>query len=325
MQLKGFARQSKYAKEVLRLEARAISQVARKINEGFSRAVDLICACKGRVVVTGMGKPGIIAQKISATLSSTGSPSLYLHPAEAIHGDLGRVTKDDVVLTLSNSGETEEVNRLLDPVKKIGAKVISITGDPESTLARYSDVVLDIGRIPEACPLGLAPTASTTAMLALGDALALTVLRRRGFSKEDYAFYHPGGSLGKRLLKVEDLMRLGEASPTVRASTRVKDALLAITRGRAGAVTVVNGKGELLGIFTDGDLRRHLASTPRLMDLPISKVMTPRPKAVSKDALASDAFRILKAHKIDELPVIDKRNKVIGLLDVQDLLAVGLM
>jgi len=314
-----------YAKKVLREEAQALAEVARRIETSFKRAVDLISACKGRVIVTGMGKAGIIAQKISSTLSSTGTPSFFLHPAEAIHGDLGRVTRYDLLLALSNSGETEEVNRLLHPVRKIGAKVISITGGRNSTLAKSSDIVLNMGRIKEACPLGLAPTSSTTAMLALGDALALTVLKRRGFSREDYARYHPGGMLGRQLMNVEELMRTGRANPTVRPDTKVKDALLAITEARAGAVTVLDARGRLAGIFTDGDLRRQLAVNPNLMETPVRKVMTRQPLTIKKGRPATEALRILKENKIDELPVVDRANKVIGLIDVQDLLAAGLV
>jgi len=314
-----------YAKKVLREEAQALAEVARRIETSFKRAVDLINACKGRVIVTGMGKAGIIAQKISSTLSSTGTPSFFLHPAEAIHGDLGRVTRYDLLLALSNSGETEEVNRLLHPVRKIGAKVISITGGRNSTLAKSSDIVLNMGRIKEACPLGLAPTSSTTAMLALGDALALTVLKRRGFSREDYARYHPGGMLGRQLMNVEELMRTGRANPTVRPDTKVKDALLAITEARAGAVTVLDARGRLAGIFTDGDLRRQLAVNPNLMETPVRKVMTRQPLTIKKGRPATEALRILKENKIDELPVVDRANKVIGLIDVQDLLAAGLV
>ena len=218
------------AKEVLRIEADAVSSLIKRVDANFEKAVRLMLACKGKVVVTGMGKPGFISAKISATLSSTGTPSLYLHPADAIHGDLGRVTKDDVVLAISNSGETEEIMRLLPTLRKIGAKLIAMVGNTESSLARYSDVVLNVAVKREACPLNLAPTASTTAMLAFGDALAIALLDRRGFKEEDFAFYHPGGSLGKRLiLKVGDIMRRGKANPVVKEDEKVKTVLLKIT------------------------------------------------------------------------------------------------
>ncbi|MFA5334605.1 MAG: KpsF/GutQ family sugar-phosphate isomerase [Candidatus Omnitrophota bacterium] len=316
----------KRAKEVLRIEAAAISSLIGRIDNNFEKAVKIILACRGKAVVTGMGKPGFIGAKISATFSSTGTPSLYLHPADAIHGDLGRVTKDDVVLAISNSGETEEIIRLLPTLKKIGARIIAMTGNKKSTLARYSDVTLDVAVNKEACPLNLAPTASTTAMLAMGDALAIALLDRRGFKEEDFAFYHPGGSLGKRLvLKVEDIMRKGKASPVVKEDLKIKDVLLRITEARAGSASVVNGRGALTGIFTDGDLRRHLATDPLLSSKPVKQVMTKNPVTISKDLLAADAFRILRERKIDEIPVVDSSKKPIGLVDVQDLLKAGLV
>jgi arabinose-5-phosphate isomerase len=316
----------KRAREVLRIEAAAVSSLIGRIDKNFEKAVRTILACRGKAVVTGMGKPGFIGAKISATLSSTGTPSLFLHPADAIHGDLGRVTKDDVVLAISNSGETEEIIRLLPTLKKIGARIIAMTGNKKSTLARYSDVVLDVAVKKEACPLNLAPTASTTAMLAMGDALAIALLDRRGFKEEDFAFYHPGGYLGKRLiLKVEDIMRKGKANPIVREGLKVKDVLLKITEARAGSASVVNKKGVLTGIFTDGDLRRHLGSDPSLPLRPVKNVMTKGPVTISKDMLAADAFRILREKKIDEIPVVDKAKRPIGLVDVQDLLKAGLV
>ncbi|MFA5165013.1 MAG: KpsF/GutQ family sugar-phosphate isomerase [Candidatus Omnitrophota bacterium] len=316
----------KRAKEVLRIEAAAISSLIRRIDKNFEKAVRAVLACKGKLVVTGMGKPGFIGAKISATLSSTGTPSLYLHPADAIHGDLGRVTKDDVVLAISNSGETEEIIRLLPTLKKIGARIIAMTGNGDSTLAKHSDVVLDVAVKKEACPLNLAPTASTTAMLAMGDALAVALLDRRGFRREDFALYHPGGSLGKRLiLKVEDIMRKGKENPVVGEEMKIKDVLLRITGARAGSASVVDKKGVLAGIFTDGDLRRHLGTDPLLSLKPVKQVMTKNPVTISKDMLAAEAFRILKEKRIDEIPVVDKSKRPIGLVDVQDLLKAGLV
>jgi len=316
----------KRAKEVLRIEAAAVSSLIRRIDKNFERAVRAALACKGKLVVTGMGKPGFIGAKISATLSSTGTPSLYLHPADAIHGDLGRVTKDDVVLAISNSGETEEIIRLLPTLKKIGTKIIAMTGNTDSTLAKHSDIVLDVAVKKEACPLNLAPTASTTAMLAMGDALAVALLDRRGFRREDFALYHPGGSLGKRLiLKVEDIMRKGKANPVVGADMKIKDVLLRITGARAGSASVVDKRGVLAGIFTDGDLRRHLGTDPMLSLKPVKQVMTKGPVTISKDMLAADAFRVMREKRIDEIPVVDKSKRPIGLVDVQDLLKAGLV
>ena len=315
----------RYGKKVIALEAQVLERLVDRVDAGFQRAVDFIFNCKGRVVVTGIGKAGIIGQKISATLASTGTPSYWLHPSEARHGDLGRVVKEDVVLALSNSGETE-VTALLPFVKKIGARVIAITGSSESTLARHSDVVLDIGQIEEPCPLGLAPSASSTAMLALGDALALTVLKRRNFSKEEYAFYHPGGELGRKLLIVEVVMRSGQANPVVKEGCQVLEALKVMTHtpGRPGAVSVVDGKGRLTGFFTDGDLRRRLGRRQDFLKGAIKEVMTRNPKTIREDSLAAEAYNILKVNKIDQLPVVDKKGIPVGILDVQDLLEVGL-
>jgi arabinose-5-phosphate isomerase len=318
----------KRAKEVLKIESEAISNLIKRIDKGFCKAVELLHCCKGRVVVTGMGKAGIIGQKISATLSSIGRPSLWLHPAEAIHGDLGRVIKQDVVIAISNSGETEEILKLLPTIKKIGVKVISLTGNLKSRLAENSDVALDISVRQEACPLGLVPTASTTAMLAMGDALAIAVLEKKGLKREEFAFYHPGGNLGKKLLlTVGDIMRKDAANPVVREDILVKDVLLAITMARAGSASVVNKKGVLVGIFTDGDLRRHLKHDGHLnlTQRKIKEVMTKNPTVIKAGKLAAEALGILQGKKIDEVPVVDNQGKPIGLLDVQDLLKAGLV
>lgn len=316
----------KRAKEVLRIESEAIANLIERLDENFQRAVDLIFACKGRVVITGIGKAGIVGQKISATLSSTGTPSLWLHSAEAIHGDLGRVTGEDVVVALSNSGETEEIIMLVPLIKKIGSKLIAFTGNLNSTLAGNSDAILNVGVKEEACPLGLAPTASTTAMLAMGDALAIALLEKKGFKQEDFAFYHPGGTLGKRLLlKVEDIMRKGLANPIVQEDRLIKEVLIAITGARAGAATVVNKKGILVGIFTDGDLRRHLEKDHNLSKRKVKDVMTKMPITVTKGKLAVEVLRILQEKKIDEIPVVDGKLRPIGLVDVQDLLKAGLV
>jgi arabinose-5-phosphate isomerase len=298
----------------------------RRIDQKFDKAIGLLSECRGRVIVTGMGKGGLIGQKISATLSSTGTPSLFLHSAEAIHGDLGRVTQEDVILAISNSGETEEVIRLLPLIKKIGARLIALTGNPRSTLGRHSDVTLDVSVKKEACPLGLAPTASTTATLAMGDAIAVCLLKKKGFREEDFAFYHPGGALGKRLLlKVEDIMRRGASNPVVKEDELVRDVLLKITEARAGAASVVDRSGKLTGIFTDGDLRRHVESDKHLVVRKVKDVMTKDPVTIPKDHLASEALRILKDKRIDEVPIVDAKHRPIGMLDVQDLLKAGLV
>jgi arabinose-5-phosphate isomerase len=314
------------AKKVLRIESDAIASLISRIDANFEKVVKLIYRVEGRIIVTGMGKPGFIAQKISATLSSTGTPSLYLHPAEALHGDLGRVTKKDLILALSNSGETEEIIKFLPIVKKIGAKLVSMTGNPHSTLARFSDYTINTSVKREACPLGLAPTTSTTVMLALGDALAVALLDKKGFKEKDFAFYHPGGILGKRLLlTVEDIMRKGHDNPIVKESAKVKQVLLTITKSRAGSASVVDGRGRLVGIFTDGDLRRHLETNPRLIECEVKYAMTKNPAVITKERLAAEAFDILRSKRIDELPVVDDRKRPIGLLDVQDILKAGLV
>lgn len=316
----------KRAKEVLDIEVEAIKDLGTRIGQNFKQAVDLIFSTKGRIVVSGMGKAGIIAQKFSATLSSTGTPSLFLHSAEAIHGDLGRVTANDIVVILSNSGETEEIKKLLPILKKIGSKIIALTGNIKSSLARFADVTLNVAVKREACPLGLAPTASTTAMLAMCDALSICLLELKGFKEKDFALFHPGGSLGRRLLlKVEDIMRTGKANPLVYEDETVSSVLLKITQARAGCASVVDKKGRLKGIFTDGDLRRHLKIGRNLPRQKIGLVMTKNPTTISKERLAAEAMHILESKKIDEMPVVDKQRRVIGLLDVQDLLRAGVV
>lgn len=316
----------KMAKKVLKIERDALTSLIDRIDINFEKAVNTICGIKGRVIVTGMGKPGFIAQKISATLSSTGTPSLYLHPAEALHGDLGRVTKDDLILALSNSGETEEIIKFLPIVKKIGARLFAMTGNTKSTLAKFADYTIDVSVRREACPLGLAPTTSTTAMLAMGDALAVALLDKKGFKEKDFAFFHPGGILGKRLLlTVGDIMRKGTANPVVGEDTPIKRVLLAVTKARAGSATVVNRRGRLIGIFTDGDLRRHLEIDPNLINRKVRDVMTKHPTVITREKLAAEAFDILRSKHIDEIPVIDAKARPVGLIDVQDLLKAGLV
>ncbi|MBD3379902.1 MAG: KpsF/GutQ family sugar-phosphate isomerase [Candidatus Omnitrophica bacterium] len=314
------------AKKVLRNEGKAVMDLVERVDGGYAEAIGLMASARGRVIITGMGKPGYIAQKVSATMASTGTPSLYLHPAEALHGDLGRVTRDDVMLVFSNSGETEEVVKLLPIIKKIGAKLVSVTGKLSSTLAKNSDLVLDSSVDKEACPMGLAPTTSTTAMLAIGDALSVALLEKKGFKPKDFALYHPGGSLGKRLLlKVEDIMRPLSETPVVKENMKVKEVLIRITRKRAGAAAVVDAEGRLKGIFTDGDLRRHFEKGEDLFSAPVGKVMTISPVSITPDRLAAEAFDILRSKKIDEMPVLDKKGKPVGLLDVQDILKAGLV
>ncbi len=317
----------KRAKEVLDIEAQAIKLLKSRLGGGsFIKALEIIFKSKGRVIVSGMGKTGIIAQKFSATLASTGTPSLFLHTAEAIHGDLGKVTSEDVVIILSNSGSTEEMKQLLPILKKIGSPIISLTGNSKSILAKYSDVVLDVSVEKEACPLGLAPTASTTATLAMADALAVCLLEKKNFKEKDFAFFHPGGALGRRLLlTVEDIMRRGQSNAIVSENKKVSQVLFAITRARAGSAIVVDKNGKVKGIFTDGDLRRHLESDKNLTNRAIKEVMTKNPTVVKKDMLAAEAMRILQAKRIDEVPVVDKNMHPLGLLDVQDLLKAGLV
>jgi arabinose-5-phosphate isomerase len=314
------------AKKVLSIESAAIKALIARLSDNFKKAVELIVKCDGRIIITGMGKPGIIAQKISATLSSTGTPSLFLHPAEAIHGDLGCVRGNDIIIALSNSGETEEIKKLLPIIKKIGTRLISLTGNIRSTLALHSDIYLDVGVKKEACPLGLAPTASTTAMLAMGDALSVALLQAKGFKAENFAFYHPGGSLGKKLwLKVEDVMRKDASYTVAEENTPLRQVLYAITRSRAGSATIVDARGRLVGIFTDGDLRRNLEHDSSIIEKSVKGVMTRNPATIEKGRMAVEALHILQKKNIDEIPVVDKNSKPVGLVDVQDLLRAGLV
>jgi len=316
----------KRAKEVLDIEAEAIVALKPRIGAQFKRALELIVNTKARVVVSGMGKTGIIAQKLSATLASTGTPSLFLHTAEAIHGDLGKVTRDDIVVIISNSGSSVEMKQLLPLLKKIGVRIIALTGNKGSLLAQYSDAVLDVSVKKEACPLGLAPTASTTATLAMADALAVCLLELKGFKEKDFAFYHPGGALGRRLLlTVADIMRTAHANPIVHEDTQISKVLVKITHARAGCASVVNIKGKLAGIFTDGDLRRHLEVDPNLAQRKVKDVMTKDPITAGPHMLAAEVMRIMQDKKIDELPVVDQARRPIGLLDVQDLLKAGVV
>ncbi len=312
------------ARAIIECEAEAVRQVAARIGDDFVRTAEAILALEGRVVTAGMGKAGIIAQKLSATFASTGTPSIYLHPAEAIHGDLGRVAEGDLLIALSKSGETEEVLRLLAPVEAVGVRVVAMTETRDSTLARHADLVLELGPIEEAGTLALAPTASTTAMLGLGDALAIIVQEGRKFGPEDFARYHPGGDLGRRLMRVEELMRTGDRNPVVQSGASLLDAISVMTRtpGRPGATSVVDDHGCLIGFFTDGDLRR-LLETAELGDVAVTRIdakMTRSPRAIAPDTFALEALGRLRQHRVDQMPVVDRDGGLVGLLDVQDLL-----
>ncbi len=315
------------ARELLAAESRALAVLEKTLDGDFVRAVKLLAACEGRVVTTGIGKAGIIARKLGATLASTGTPSDFLHPTEALHGDLGRVTGADVVLALSNSGTTEEILRLVGPLRELGAKLVAVTADPGSPLANHADVVLDYGEVAEVCPLGLAPTTSTTVMLALGDALAMEVLKQRAFSTEEFARFHPGGNLGRSLMRVEEVMRKGESLPLVRAGASLAEAVEAMTAtpGRPGAVLVVDGDGRFQGFYTDGDLRRCLLTAQEtgrfdMMGRPIDEVMTRDPITIRPEELVAAGLRMLRERQIDQLGVVDADGRAVGLLDIQDLL-----
>ncbi len=315
------------AREVIAAEAQAMGEVAAQLNEQFVHALQLLAGCRGRIVVTGMGKSGLIGQKISATFASTGAPSLFMHAAEAIHGDLGRITAADVVLVLSNSGQSDEIVRLIRPVRAIGAALVALTGAPQSVLGRHSDAVLSIGNVREACPMGLVPTASTAAMLVMGDALAMCLFDGRGANREAYARRHPGGQLGRSLMQVADVMRCGQANPIAphSASLRQVIAIMSTTPGRPGAASIVDAQGALVGFFTDGDLRRLLERQDFHVDVGIAKVMQTTYKFVHPDTLVASAAELLHAHQIDQLPVVGPDNLPVGLIDVQDVLCGGLL
>ncbi|WP_213662708.1 KpsF/GutQ family sugar-phosphate isomerase [Stutzerimonas stutzeri] len=314
------------AQRTIQQETEAVEQLRSRIDERFVHACELILACKGRVVVVGMGKSGHIGRKIAATLASTGTPAFFVHPAEASHGDMGMITRDDVVLALSNSGTTSEIVTLLPLIKRLGLNLISMTGNPESVLAKAAAVNLDASVAVEACPLNLAPTSSTTVSLVLGDALAIALLEARGFTAEDFAFSHPGGALGRRLLlKVEHVMHTGERLPKVERGTSLRDALLEMTRKGLGMTVVVERDGRLAGIFTDGDLRRTLDKGIDVRQSLIDDVMTARGKTANADMLAAEALKIMEDHKINSLVVIDDAGLPVGALNMHDLLRAGVM
>jgi len=315
-----------YARQVIRAEADAIASMTPIVDDAFAQAVEMIYHCTGSCIVSGIGKAGIIGRKISATLASTGTPSHFLHPAEAVHGDLGRLRRDDIVMILSYGGETDEIIRLINLVKQLQIRLISVTGTGDSTLSRHSDVVLCMGRLSEACPLGVAPSVSTTCMLAVGDALALTVMKARHFSVEDYVRFHPGGSLGAKLMTVEQSMmfRPGEKLPIVAAGDTIREILNKTSDvKRHGAVMIVDPDGRLAGIITDADLRRLLTRRgPEAFDLKAGDVMTAGCKRIRADALASEATAIFHKYRIDELPVVDAEDRPVGLIDVQDIVTI---
>ena len=319
----------KHAQDVLRMEAEAILELVPRVDANFAAAVSLILECPGRTVITGMGKSGIIGRKMAATFASTGTPSFYLHPAEGIHGDLGMVTADDVVIALSNSGETGEILNILPSLRRIGAKIIAMVGNANSTLAKNSDVVLDIGVEKEACPLGLAPTSSTTAALAYGDAIALALLQKRNFTASQFAVFHPGGSLGRKLLlTVGNIMHKGEENPLVSAETTVQEALFVITDKGLGAVSVVDEDGKMLGVLTDGDIRRGLSKGVDFLQRSVADLMTKAPKYITADKLAAQALHLMESNQpkpITVLPVLDENKVVIGLLHMTDLVRQGVV
>ncbi|MBI5408362.1 MAG: KpsF/GutQ family sugar-phosphate isomerase [Nitrospirae bacterium] len=315
------------AQNILKIESDAVSSLIDRIDEKFVQAIEIMHSCESKVVVTGMGKSGIIGRKIAATLASTGTPAFFLNPAEGGHGDVGVVSKGDVVLAISNSGETEELIRILPTLKRMDIRIIAMTGSSQSTLAKASDVFLDVSVKEEACPMGLAPTASTTAALAMGDALAITLLSKKGFTEEDFAFFHPGGNLGRRLiLTVEDLMHTGDAVPLVNTDTLMKDAIMEISYKRLGITAVTNNDKKLQGVITDGDLRRGLEKWGEsFFSLKAGDIMTHRPKTITSNMLAAKAVAIMEKYSITVLMVADEENNIKGVLHLHDLLKAGIV
>ena len=308
-------------KAVIETEQAAVSALTKRIDNKFVDACNIILDCSGRVVVTGMGKSGHIANKIAATLASTGTPSFFVHPGEASHGDLGMITTDDVVIALSNSGETDEIVALLPVIKRLNTPLITLTGNPDSTLAKTSNINIDVSIKKEACPLGLAPTSSTTAALAMGDAIAIALLEVRGFSEDDFALSHPGGTLGRRLLlRVDDIMHTGEDIPKVNENATLGEALIEMSKKGLGVTSIVNNDGTVLGVFTDGDLRRTLDSGVDFKSCHVKDVMTKNGKEIPANSLAASALALMETHRINALVVIDEENKLVGMLNMHDLL-----
>lgn len=315
----------KTGKSVIKIEAEAVANLEASINKDFIKAVDTIYESKGRVVLTGMGKSGLIARKIVATLNSTGTAAIYLHPTDALHGDLGMVRKEDIVMIISKSGSTDELSKLLPMFKRLGVKLIAMSGNPDSSLVNESDIFLNISVKEEACPHDLTPTSSTTATLVMGDALSVALLQKRGFTAEDFALLHPGGSLGKRLsLKIDEIMIKGEGVPVVNENSSIKDIILEMTSKRLGTTCVVDKNGKLTGIITDGDLRRLLEKTMDVKNLVATDIMSKKPKVTEKDYLASFALQIMESHKITSLVVTDRDKKPIGIVHLHDLVNLGL-
>lgn len=316
------------AKKVFDIEADAIKSLSERLNSDFEKAVDMILKTTGKVVITGMGKSGLICKKIASTFASTGTPAFFLHPAEGVHGDLGMLAKNDAVIAVSNSGETDEIVKIIPLIRRLGVKLISMTGSRDSTLAKAGDVFLDISVKEEACPLGLAPTASTTAALAMGDAIAVALLEKRGFKQEDFAMLHPGGSLGRKLLtKVEDLMHTGESIPFVKDSASMKEAILEMTAKRLGVAGIIDNDGNLKGVITDGDLRRALEKGDNILDKNAIDVMSKNPKRIERTDLAEAALRKMEEHSITTLFVFEKgsENLPVGIIHLHDLLKAGII
>lgn len=309
------------AREVIDIEAEGLRTLRAALDESYLRALDLLEQCAGRVVVIGMGKAGHVGAKIAATLASTGTPAFFMHPAEAMHGDLGMVTGADVCLIISNSGESAEITHLLPYIRRKGAKIVGITGNARSTMAGHCDVLVCMGTVREACPMGLAPTASTTAMLALGDAIAMCLMGRKGFTQDDWAVVHPAGALGRRVAPIESLMRIGDGVARVHARQTVQETLFAMTRARAGSAVVVDADGRLEGIFCDGDLRRGLEKDPAFLQRPVGEVMIRGCKRVPKGTLADDVLQIMRQHRIADVPVVDPDGRVAGVADLKGLVA----
>ena len=314
------------AKAVIETEAQAVSSLADRIDGAFLKACEMMLGCKGRIVVIGIGKSGHVGNKIASTLASTGSPAFFLHPAEASHGDLGMIKPDDVILILSNSGETDEINRILPPIKRLGVGLIAMTGNPASTLAEHADVHINVAVEKEACPLGLAPTSSTTASLVMGDTLAVSLLESRGFTKDDFARSHPAGQLGRRLLlHIRDIMHSGDQIPRINQKLCVSEAIIEMTNKRLGMVAVLDDAENVRGVFTDGDLRRTLDNQLDYHSTPVSEVMSSDPKTIGPDALATEASQMMQDHRIQGLLVTDKDGRLVGALNFQDLLQAGVV
>lgn len=312
-------------RRALRIEAEAVSHLVDRLGDSFVKAVEILFECRGKIVITGVGKSGLIGKKMAATLTSTGTPATFLHSAEAVHGDLGMLCKGDAVMAISNSGETEEIKKLIPAIKRLGLPVIALTGNQTSSVAEGSDVCLDVSVKEEACPLGLAPTASTTATMAMGDALAVALLKLRGFREEDFALIHPGGKLGRRWLKVNDLMHTGDEIPKVSEETILKDAIYEISSKGLGVTTIIDSEGKLSGIITDGDLRRMIEANVDFYNTLVKDVMTKGPKKINADDFAAKAVQVMETYSITSLIVTDKENRPTGIIHLHDLLKVGVV